>query len=83
MKIDNMKMRREDLENSNEEIKDVLGSIQIRDLGKNFLRAFNKYLTSNDFKLISTDYSQKGQIIANRIKEKFLNIPNLIKWMSL
>jgi hypothetical protein len=69
--IDNMEIRIEKLENKNEEIKDILGNIQIRDLGKNFLKTFNKYLTPEDFTLIEKDYSQKGQVIANRIKTKF------------
>ena len=69
--IDNMKIKIEKLEYQNEEVKDILGSIQIRDLGKNFLRTFNKYLTSEDFRLINDDYFQKGQIIANRVKKTF------------
>ena len=69
--IDNMKIRIEKLENKNEEVTDILGTIHIRDLGKNFLRTFNKYLTFEDFQLIKKDYSKKGQIIAKRIKKTF------------
>ena len=61
----------EDLEDDNKEIKGILGTIQIRDLSKNFLRAFNRYLKEDDFNKIEKDYFKKGEIIANRIREKF------------
>ena len=80
----------EELEVNYQEIKDTLGSIQCRDLSKNFLRAFGRYLTETDFKKIWNDKRKRGKIITNRIaalypnadKKKMELIKNLIKKSS-
>lgn len=63
-KIDNLNL-------VNDEIKQILGSIQTRDIAKNFLRCFKRYLSPDDKKEIEKDYFAKGSIISNRIKNKF------------
>lgn len=88
--IAELKENIENLRDEYEEIKDILGNIQCRDLSKNFLRAFQQYLTDNDWKKIREDKSKRGNIISNRIAKLFPNankqkmelIINLVKRAS-
>lgn len=67
------------LEGAVNEIKNVLGQIQTRDLSKNFIGWFNRYLTKDDIDLIQNYknkkykkiYSKQYEIISKRLKENF------------
>ena len=71
------------LTKENNNIKEILGNIQCRDLSKKFLRAFTINLTDNDWKLIRKNREKKGKIISERIKIMYPNADkkkmNLIK----
>ena len=54
-----------------QDMKEILGNIQYRDLSKNFLRSFSSFLTEEDWYLIKKDKSEKGEIIAERIKQYY------------
>lgn len=53
-----------------QDMKEILGNIQYRDLSKNFLRYFKTFLTEEDWKKIRKNKYKRGEIIAKRI-EKF------------
>ena len=53
-----------------QDMKEILGNIQFRDLSKNFLRYFYPFLTDDDWKKIRKNKEKKGEIIAGII-EKF------------
>ena len=77
MQMENMKLE------LNQNIKEILGNIQCRDLSKKFLRAFTINLTDNDWKQIRKNREKKGKIISERIKIMYPNADkkkmNLIK----
>ena len=70
-KIANQEDRIEVLEDAYDEFKEVLGKIQTRDFAKRFLRSLNPYLTGEDFRMIRKDKQKRGDIISDRIKNKF------------
>lgn len=70
-----------------QEMKDIIGNIQYRDLSKNFLRTFKNFLDDKDWKKIRKDRDKKGDIIASKVtsafpranKQKLDIVLNLIK----
>ena len=69
--IEDLKERLTELGKGYQEVKDILGSIQCRDLSKNFLRAFGVYLTDNDWNLIRNNKNKRGEIISKRIEKLY------------
>ena len=53
-----------------QDMKEILGNIQYRDLSKNFLKYFKTFLNEEDWKRIKKNKYKRGEIIAQRI-EKF------------
>ena len=70
-RIKNLEESVEYLTKENNNIKEILGNIQCRDLAKKFLRAFTINLTDNDWKLIRKNREKKGKIISDRIKKLY------------
>ena len=54
-----------------QDMKEILGNIQYRDLSKNFLRSFSTFLSDEDWRLIKKDKTKKGELIIERIEEKY------------
>ena len=52
-----------------QDMKEILGNIQYRDLSKNSLRSFNTFLSEEDWHLFKKDKIIKGKFIVERIKE--------------
>ena len=69
--IKELEDRVEYLEDKCQDIWEVLGKIQKRDLSKNFLRFFKTYLTQEDLNDIRKNKKLRGEIILKRIKELF------------
>ena len=67
----NLEERVDYLTKENNNIKEILGNIQCRDLSKKLLRAFTINLTDNDWKLIRKNKEKKGKIISDRIKKLY------------
>ena len=67
-----MEIKMDNLENCYLEIKEVLGDIQMRDMAKNLLKCFKRYLTDEDKDKIKSDKDSKGLIISERIKKIFI-----------
>ena len=67
--INELKANVESLANECEELKEILGNIQFRDLSKNFLRSFYSFLTEEDWKKIGKNKNKKGEIIAKIIEK--------------
>ena len=61
------------------EFKQIIGSIQTRDLGKRFLKSFYQYLYPEDFQEMRSDKSLKGKIISDRIMNTFYKFKKLKK----
>ena len=88
--IENLEERVGFLEEDCEEMKDIISKIQFRDLSKNFLKCFNRYLTNEELELIKKKKHLRGDIISNRIgqlypnadKKKMAVIQNLVKSSS-
>ena len=89
--MDDAKEDIDSLKYENGEIKNILSSIQTRDLSKNFLRVFKKYLSPQDKNIIEVDESKMGEVISKRIevvfnefkkKNNFNLVKNLIKKAS-
>ena len=82
-RVKNLEESVEYLTKENNNIKEILGNIQCRDLSKKFLRAFTINLTDNDWKQIRKNREKKGKIISERIKKMYPNADkkkmNLIK----
>ena len=82
-RVKNLEESVEYLTKENNNIKEILGNIQCRDLSKKFLRAFTINLTDNDWKQIRKNREKKGKIISERIKIMYPNADkkkmNLIK----
>ena len=82
-RVKNLEESVEYLTKENNNIKEILGNIQCRDLSKKFLRAFTINLTDNDWWLIRKNREKKGKIISERIKKMYPNADkkkmNLIK----
>jgi hypothetical protein len=70
-RMKNLEERVDYLTKENNNIKEILGNIQCRDLSKKFLRAFTINLTDNDWKLIRKNKEKKGKIISDRIKKLY------------
>ena len=76
------------LNNQNDEIKNILGKIQIREQGKRFLKSFNQYLNKkdldeiNDLKKAKTNgvYKKIFDIIRFRLEEAFDKFKNTEKF---
>ena len=62
------------LYNTKEEIKQILAKFKTRDMTRNFLRSFQRYLRSDDFYRIRIDYGSKGKMISERISNKFSKV---------
>lgn len=70
-RVKNLEESVEYLTKENNNIKEILGNIQCRDLSKKLLRAFTINLTDNDWKLIRKNKEKKGKIISDRIKKLY------------
>ena len=64
----NDNMMKEEIKN----LKYMLGSVQIRDLAKNFLRNFSTYLTIPDLNIIKKDKKKKWEMIVKRVEEYYI-----------
>ena len=88
--IENLEERVGFLEEDCEEMKEAISKIQFRDLSKNFLKCFNRYLTNEELELIKKKKHLRGDIISNKIgqlypnadKKKMAVIQNLVKSSS-
>ena len=88
--IENLEERVGFLEEDCEEMKETISKIQFRDLSKNFLKCFNRYLTNEELELIKKKKHLRGDIISNKIgqlypnadKKKMAVIQNLVKSSS-
>jgi hypothetical protein len=88
--IENLEERVGFLEEDCEEMKETISKIQFRDLSKNFLKCFNRYLTNEELELIKKKKHLRGDIISNKIgqlypnadKKKMVVIQNLVKSSS-
>jgi hypothetical protein len=58
-------------------MKNIIKNIQYRDISKNFLRPFKKFLDDDDWKLIRINRQKRGEIIASKIQKAYPNADNL------
>lgn len=71
--IEELKESVEFLADECQDIKEILGNIQYRDLSKNFLRYFKTFLTDEDWKRIRKNKYKRGEIITKRIEKSYPN----------
>lgn len=71
--INDLKENVEILIEDSQEMKDIIGNIQYRDLSKNFLRTFWGFLDDKDWKNIRKNKKKKGDIIASKVNSAFPN----------
>ena len=66
----------EKLEKKLDDFQNILVTIQFRDLAKNFLRFFKRYLTNNDWEKIENEESDMYDLILERFIEKYKKCKN-------
>ena len=87
LKINELKESVEFLTDECQDMKEMLGNIQFRDLSKNFLRCFYSFLSDEDWKKIRKNKKRRGEIISGIIekmypkaeKQKMIIVKELIK----
>ena len=81
---DNNKMKKESkiMKDDIQNLKDMLGSIQVRDLAKNFMNQFTYLLTKNDYYSIKKKYKSKWEKIRERVEICFQAYKNNPKYDS-
>ena len=85
---DNNKMKKESkiMKDDIQNLKDMLGSIQVRDLAKNFMNQFKYLLTKSDYYSIKKKYKSKWEIIRERVEiyfHAYINNPKYDSFIEL
>jgi hypothetical protein len=75
--IEELKEDVEILKEDSENMKNIIKNIQYREISKNFLRPFKKFLDDDDWKLIRINRQKRGEIIASKIQKAYPNADNL------
>ena len=75
--IEALKEDVEILKEDSENMKNIIKNIQYRDISKNFLRPFKKFLDDDDWKLIRINRQRRGEIIASKIQKAYPNADKL------
>ena len=71
------------LRNETKKIKSVISHIQCRNLSKNYLNCFNKYINKQDWDVINNKPEKRAEIYTERIKENFKEHLNNEKFQLL
>ena len=77
MKIE-MKIMKDDIQN----LKNMIGSIQVRDLAKTFMNQFKYLLNNNDKDKININKEEKWKIIRERVEKSFQEYDHSTKYVS-
>ena len=74
--IDELQNQVKALKNETKDIKAVISHIQCRNLSKNFLQCFNKYLDEQDWAIIKKEPEKRAEIYTEKIQENCKNYLN-------
>ena len=84
--INKMKKESKIMKDEIKHLKDMLGSIQVRDLAKNFMNQFKYLLTKSDYYSIKKKYKSKWEIIRERVEiyfHAYINNPKYDSFIEL